>query len=359
MLPHPHRRDRTRSLEIPERTRPEKIKGEDDIWKKYLNTDPIPWLLEQETPWVRYRTLVDLLDRDENDPEVSKARKELLTHPKVVELIEGADEWPGYALTRHNDANHPIHKLTVLADFGLNKDDPGIADIANKLLAHQSEEGAFQTLVRIPKVFGGTDEDSLSWMLCDTPTILHALIQFGYGENPAVQKAQIHLVGLIRENGWPCAADSTLGKFRGPGRKDDPCPYANLIAAKVLLADKEKENNEAVNIGAEMLLKHWKNQRDRKIYMFGIGTTYRRLKYPFIWYDILHVLDVLSRLPTVHSDPRLIEMTKILIASQDEDGRFKAGSVWKAWRDWSFGQKREPSPWITFLALRILKRVYP
>jgi hypothetical protein len=326
-------------------------------WRKHLNGDPIPWLLEQEAPWVRFRTLVDLLDRDENDPEVTLAREETIAHPKIKKLVEQANEWPGHALTRHNDADHPIHKLTILADFGLNKDDPGIADIAKNLLANQSREGAFQTLVRIPEAFGGTDEDSLSWMLCDTPTVLHALIQFGYGDNSAVEKAQNHLTALIRENGWPCAADSALGTFRGPGRKDDPCPYANLIAVKALIAGGDGGNAEAVKSGVEMLLNHWKNQDDRKIYMFGIGTTYRRLKYPFIWYDLLHVLDVLSRIPAVHDGPQFKEMTKVLIDSQ-EDGRFKAGSVWKAWNEWDFGQKRDPSPWITLLALRILKRVY-
>ncbi len=28
--------------------------------------------------------------------------------------------------------------------------------------------------------------------------------------------------------------EPALGKFRGPGRKDDPCPVANLYALKAL-----------------------------------------------------------------------------------------------------------------------------
>ncbi len=328
-------------------------------WKNLLNADPIPWLLEQDFPWVRYRTLVDLLDRGAKDPAVTLFRDQITAHPMVKEIIAQATEWPAYALTRHNDASHPIHKLTILADFGLNKDDPGIEAIANKLLAYQSSEGAFQTLVRIPKAFGGTNEDNLSWMLCDAPIVLHALIKFGFGKNPAVMESQKHLIALIRENGWPCATDSALSKFRGPGRKDDPCPYANLISTKALLAGGDKDNAGAVNTGAEMLLSHWEHQGEQKKYMFGIGTTYRRLKYPFIWYDILHILDTLSCLPNVHNDPRFKEMVKVLTDSQEENGHFKAGSVWKAWNDWDFGQKHESSPWITFLAIRILKRVYP
>jgi hypothetical protein len=90
-----------------------------------------------------------------------------------------------------------------------------------------------------------------------------------------------------------------------------------------------------------MLLDHWENQTERKMYLFGVGSTYKRLKYPLIWYDLLHVLNVLSQLPFTHDDARFKEMVQVLVGAQDEDGKFKAGSAW-----------------ITFLALRILKRVY-
>ena len=32
-------------------------------WHKYLNSDPLPWLLDPEYPSVRWWTLVDILDR--------------------------------------------------------------------------------------------------------------------------------------------------------------------------------------------------------------------------------------------------------------------------------------------------------
>jgi hypothetical protein len=49
-------------------------------------------------------------------------------------------------------------------------------------------------------------------------------------------------------------------------------------------------------------------------------------------------------------------MLQIVEAKGDEQGRFTPESIWTAWKDWDFGQKRAPSPWMTFLALRILKR---
>ncbi len=39
-------------------------------WKCHLNANPLPWLLDQDAPWTRYRTLLDLLDKSEDDPVV-------------------------------------------------------------------------------------------------------------------------------------------------------------------------------------------------------------------------------------------------------------------------------------------------
>ena len=39
-------------------------------WESRLKDDPIPWLLEDGNPCVRYRTLTELLERPADDPEV-------------------------------------------------------------------------------------------------------------------------------------------------------------------------------------------------------------------------------------------------------------------------------------------------
>ena len=84
-----------------------------------MSDDLIKWLLESAEPWTRYRTLVDLLDRSESDPDVQAARNEMLAHPDVQSLIAEAASWPGYVFKRHNDAKHPIYALSTLADFGV------------------------------------------------------------------------------------------------------------------------------------------------------------------------------------------------------------------------------------------------
>lgn len=200
-------------------------------------------------------------------------------------------------------------------------------------------------------------QDQWAWALCDAPLVVYALVKFGLRSHPAVGAAIAHLVGLLRDNGWPCAVSKELGKFRGPGRKDDPCPFANLAMLKVLSEIEELRDSLACRVGADTLLTLWSESTTRHPYMFFMGTDYRKLKVPFIWYDLVHVLDVLSRFSWLKKDLRLNEMLEILKSKADSQGRFTLESVWTAWRDWEFGQKKEPSRWLTLLAWRIIRRV--
>jgi len=318
--------------------------------------DVMEWLLECDEPWTRYRTLVDLLDQQEADSAVRQARGQMIAHPQVQALIAAAAAWPGYALKRHNDTGHPLYALSTLADLGLRSDDRGMGAAIEAAMAHQSVEGAFQCLTNIPRAFGGTDEDTWAWMTCDAPTLLYALLAMGLGEDAAVQRAVAHVVGLVEANGWRCAASPDLGKFKGPGKRSDPCPIANVYALKALAKVPELVNHPAARAGTEMLLSHWEQRGQRKYFLFGIGSDFRKIKYPFVWYDILHVVDVLSCYPHVWGDPRFHEMLWTLTSQSDADGRYRATSMYRAWKEWSFADKKAPSPWLTFLVLRAARR---
>ena len=83
----------------------------------------------------------------------------------------------------------------------------------------------------------------------------------------------------------------------------------------------------------------------------------RKLKAPLVWYDILHVLDVLSQFVWLKKDKRLLDLASVVEKQADEQDRFMPNSVWKAWDKWEFGQKKEPSRWLTLIAHRALKRM--
>jgi hypothetical protein len=218
-------------------------------------------------------------------------------------------------------------------------------------------EGPFQLPTNIPKHFGGSGTNQWAWALCDAPTIIYSLAKFGLRKDEQVQKAVKYLVNLVHENGWRCVVSKELGKFRGPGRKDDPCPYATLAMLKMLSQFNEWKQSDEAHVGGECLLDLWKRSLKLHPYMFYMGTDFRKIKAPFIWYDILHVLDVLSQFEWLRNDSRLTEISDIVKSKADNEGKYTPESIWKTWKDWDFGQKKKPSRWLTFLVLNVLRRI--
>ena len=316
----------------------------------------IEWLLDGP-PWVQYRARVDLLDQAETDPEVETARQAMLADPQVRGLVAELGEWPGSPLTSHKSAGHLLHKLCFAAELGLRAFDPGMDRVVRGVLEHRSIEGPFQVLMNIPKHFGGTGEEQPAWALCDAPLVVSAMARFGLSADQRLQAAVSHLASLIRENGWPCAVSPELGKFRGPGRKDDPCPFANLAMLKALAQTAEWRNSPESRTGIETQLQLWEQRSERHPYLFYMGTDFSKLKAPLVWYDILHVLDVLAQFPWSEKDLRLQNMLEVVKSKADGAGRFTPESIWTAWKDWEFGQKRLPSRWLTLLVYRAFKRV--
>ena len=317
---------------------------------------PIDWLLEGE-PWIQYRTRLDLLGQSEEAPQVKSARNSMLANAQVQNLVAELSGWPGRVISSHKSAGQPFHKLTFIADLGIKADDPGVDTIVAQILKHRSSEGPFQLPMNIPVRYGGTDEDQWAWALCDAPLIVYALVKLGLENEGAVQAATKYLAGLVRDNGWPCAVSKELGKFRGPGRKDDPCPFANLAMLKALSEIEALRDSPACHIGADTLLTLWSESITRHPYMFYMGTDFRKLKVPFVWYDLMHVLDVLSRFSWLKEDTRLLDMLEILNSKADKQGHFTLESIWTAWKNWEFGQKKEPSRWLTLTAWRIIRRM--
>jgi hypothetical protein len=317
---------------------------------------PVSWLLEGE-PWIEYRTRLDLLGQSEKDAQVRIARSEMLASTPIKSLLTELSGWPGVVTSSHKSASQPFHKLTFISDLGLKYTDPGMDKIIARIVEHRSAEGPFQIPMNIPVHFGGSGQDEWAWALCDAPLLVYALERFGLNKEPGVKGAAKYLAGLLRDNGWPCAVSKELGKFRGPGSKGDPCPFANLATLKALSEIAEFRDAPACHTGAETLLTLWSESEKRHPYMFYMGTDFRKLKVPFIWYDLIHVLDVLSRFSWLKKDTRFLEMLGILKSKADQQGRFTLESIWTAWKDWEFGQKKTPSRWLTLLAWRIIARV--
>jgi hypothetical protein len=316
---------------------------------------PVDWLMNGP-PYVQYRTRIDLLGENETNPVVQSARNSMFEQPEIFERIHSLDDWPGKVLSSHKSAGQSFHTLNFLTDLGLRIADPGMKLVAEKILANATMEGPFSIAMNIGPGHGGSGEDTAGWALCDAPNLVYALFRLGLGDDPRVIKAANYLTGLIKDFGWPCAVSKELGNFRGPGPKTAPCPYANLAMLKMLSTRQDWRNLPAAATGIQTILHLWEARRDEHPFIFYMGTDFCKLKAPLIWYDILHVLDVLSHYPVAIQGSTFKEMLDVVMQKASAEGTFMAESIYVPYKDWDFGQKKTPSRWITLMIHRILAR---
>lgn len=312
-------------------------------------------LLNCSDNWLKYAIRLHLC----GDPKdhLVQLRNEALADSRIQSTLNDVANFHGVLVTNHRNPDLPIHKLLFLLDLGFDRDVPATKAAVDAILEHQDDHGIFQSLTNVPKHFGGAGVDVFSWCLCDAPLLLLALLKVGVDYNETIKPGINHLVSLSRDNGFPCAVSPELGKFRGPGKKDDCCPYATLIMADVLSYIPEYRDSPIAASTVEALLRLWENSLEQHPYMFYMGTDFRKLKAPSNWYDIVSVAGVLSKYKFAQHDPRFLEMVTLIRDKQDENGFFVPESAYQKMKDWDFGQKKSPSPYLTYLCLRIMKRL--
>jgi hypothetical protein len=299
--------------------------------------------------YVSYAAMADL-----HDPGARGARARLLEDPKVVALVRELQTWPGPHINSHKSANQFFYKLAFLADIGLKRDDPGMESIIGKIRDSADENDVPCLAIEIPAGYGGTGRGADAWALCDAPSILYALKVLGAGDKK-LDDAVRYFAKLHHDNGYGCVVSGALESWRGPGKKTDPCPYATLIMMKLLILYGDEYGRE-IAACAECLLDLWENSKGKHPYIFYMGTDFRKLKLPYVWYDILHVVNVISQVKAYTNDRRFLEMFKIIKEKETENG-FIPESIYQPWKDWDFGQKRYASDWMTYCVRKIERRI--
>lgn len=318
-------------------------------WQSLANKDLLDWLLEGE-PWVVYHTLTDLLNEDDGNRRVVKAREAISEHPLVKRIfaVLNDDGYWGRPKDIHTwwprkDTTFWI--LPVLADFGLTVEDKRIAKACEYVLGTQLQSGAFGW---DPPTWPGD---------CHTSIIIESLAKLGLQQDPRVQKAYDWLTARQRlDGGFWCKDTGQIGR---PREKEPSCAMATMFVLGTLATASELRNSEFAKKGVDFLFECWRNRG--KIKYAGhdsqIETGWEKLKYPFTDYKILKYLDVLSQFDHAKRRLKESEMIRLLLSKTNSEGRFTPESIVKVWSAFDFGQKEKPSRWITLLALRIVKRI--
>ena len=322
-----------------------------------IRMNAVEFILEDGEVWLQYATKVNILKESKED--LTDLRTRALSDPKIRTYLNDIINYHDTLVSNHKSPELPIHKLLFLLEIGFDTNVPEIQMAIDKIMEKKDDNGIYQSLTNIPEHFGGSGENIFGWCLCDAPLLLLALLKAGIDYERHIKQGVDYLLSFHGNMGFPCTVSKELGKFRGPGRKGDPCPYASLIMLKLTSAISEYRESEITINTSEVLLSLWENSLERHPYMFYMGTDFRKLKAPAMWYDIVSIADVLSRFEFVKYDARFMEMISIIKSKMDIDGLFTPEAVYQKFKDWDFGQKKEPSPYLTYLCYQIISRMGP
>jgi hypothetical protein len=311
----------------------------------------VAWLLEASEPWVVYNTQLDLVGLSSESSEAQAAYQSMQSHPLISDLLQDMQEWPpAQPLGRAYDPKDSIWKLATLADFGLRQDDQRIATLAEKIFAAQAQDGGF--------LHGGFDHTK-SWhirpYICIAHVMTYALARFGYLDDARLQRAYAQIEHWQRvDGGW----HPNKLNLPGEAREGEPsCPFGTVNVLRAIAIHPTLRSHPIAQKAADYILHCWERRAEPyRPVGFGIGSTWDKVQYPLVQYQLLKTVDTLSMLPEIHSDTRYQEMISRLKSKQNADGYWLVESVNKPWSSFDFGQKKTASPWVTFLALRVFVR---
>ena len=337
-------------------------------WLQTLQADPLPWLLEEDTPAVRHLTLRRLLDRPGDAPEVQQARAAAMQADPIAAIL--AAQQPEGFWVKPGPGYNPKYRGTVwqlifLDQLGADGTDARVRAACAYVLAHtQATTGGFACWE------GGSRPEappppSLA-IHCLNGNLLRALIGFGWLEDERVQRAidwQAHAItgeGNVRYY---------LSGTTGPGfccgsNEQLPCAWgaikALLALARIPAARRAPHVERAIQQGAAFLL-----SRDpaSAAYPAGWGDTapspiWFKLGFPLGFVaDLLQNLEVLCELGLA-KEAQLAGAVAWLLSKQEQPGRWpnEAASNGKTWV--SFERQCQPSKWVTLRACTVLKAVY-
>lgn len=304
----------------------------------YLNS--LEWLLEEENPSVRYRTLVELLDEDRQEKSLIRLKNSIAESEPVREIFSKMHP-EGYWLQKNQQSGKVVGQdveygsfatthfcLAYLAELGMDRSHPLIELASRRYLDLQKEDGDWW--------------DHLS---CLYGYNIRTFILLGYREDEKVQKA----IDLMRntnrkDGGYLCDLHEKANK-----RPQKSCIRGS---AKTLLAFSQ-------------MPEYWKSERCFELvnYFLNRQGIYKNKNpeeyvnkdmtnqtFPIIWrtnvWEILYALGKMG----YGNDPRLQRAWEVLDRTKDSSGK-----VYLDWTPsqctWKVGKKGEANKWLTFYTL--------
>jgi len=298
-----------------------------------MNQEPLSWLLEAETPTIRYLALVDLMGLPEDDGRVQEARQAIMREGPVPAILAPQTErgnWPG-EYSFYTPKYRSTHwSLLLLTELHVDGEDPRFRRGVEYMLG--------EVLARLTKRLAAGES---GWS-CLFGNVLRYVCHAGLAGDDGVDAVIDY-----------CLREMDNGYCRCHGNSGYACAWG---AARTLwgLAAIPKELrgpavDRAIQQGLEFLLAPGKLPvADYPVPDGGrVHAFWSRLNFPLFYQaDVLFVLRVADELGAL-DQPGAQEALAWLAGRRQKNGRWRGSSPFRG-RTWpQLGGPEETSRWVT------------
>lgn len=215
----------------------------------------------------------------------------------------------------------------TLTELGLSAEHPALAIAVALIWQAQRADGRF-ALVPKSSIFP-----------CQTIHAAKMLCALGFAQDGRLTPTLTHLLETqYPDGGWRCNKF-----FFGHGPETEASnPGPTLTALDVFRQTPYCNADERLDRTVEFLLSHWTTRAPLGPCHYGIGTLFHQVSFPFLSYNLLYYVYVLSFYNAAKRDPRFLDALSVL-QSKLKDGQVVVERPHAKLAQLSFCKKGEPS----------------
>ncbi|HUW85024.1 MAG TPA: hypothetical protein VMZ31_19760 [Phycisphaerae bacterium] len=309
-------------------------------WRKWLKADPTDWLVGEDNPPVRYRTLRQIAGLPETDAQVRAARQAIVTYAPVQQTLRRLEE-----VLRVEPVD-----MAILATAGLTREEPTIERLCQSVLDGQ------QSRIRSQGGWG-----------CYIGQAVGGLIRMGFGKDKRIKPM---IQAIVREQRFYDGNRPGTHLRYGPPNTlcagSHTCFSAAGWSLWALSAIPPRLRTAGVkdflHRGADFLRAHHIYRMNHHA-MKPVRSAWLKLQSPMSlgWrVDVLQLLEVATQVGLAN-DPAARDAVQFVLDKQGLDGRWVLEARHKDRARarkplWESEQEGQPSKWVTLAAITQLKR---
>lgn len=315
----------------------------------------IPLLLADPSPILRRRTLRELLQKPEADPEVQELLA-LQTEDPLAALVLAAQE-PDGAWSRGDLAwAGDRQRMTALAllrlgFLGFRAEHPAVQRGVEYLFAQQQPDGGWPHPAAVDGISG--EEEGYTMVPLQTALPLRALASCGYARDPRAERAYEWLLAQRLDDGaWPTgiAGGGVYGRVAGYRKLPHSgwgCRSNTTGALLCLAYHPERRHSEPARRALDLLLGRETKEAHTLGYEVARLTGAEPVRGFLTFYarhDLALILDLCARIGATGDDPRVGAMVAFV---KDQQGPY---GLWEA-------PQPQASRWLTLDLTRSLAQM--